>query len=423
MGILLGVIGDDYTGSMMVASMLAADGLSVAYVVDRGYIAEATGDVIVVPTRTRFMPSRDAVEIFRTVTDALLAHKPRQIFYKYCVTFDSTAEGNIGPLADYLSDRLDSPYTLFAPGIPHNRVYVLEGHMFVRGRLLSESEKRFDPITPMPDSDLARVLTSQTDRRVGVLPHDVIRGSRDDARAWLSAAVDGGVQYFIADSVNETDLDTIAELSGDLPLMTGADGIPSALVARLAALAGTRPAQPRKLPAHDGPGVVLAGSCGLQTLRQLAHFRSLGHEALTLDLLDSREPDAIVGEACEWVLGRIEEAPVSVQTSDDQAGVKRTQDALGMRGAAARAELLLSELAVRLRDAGVERFVVAGGETSGAVVDALGIAEIDVAPWTRELYCCWGVAGGSAPISIMLKAGQIGPIDVFSRALGTMAAP
>jgi uncharacterized protein YgbK (DUF1537 family) len=423
MGILLGVIGDDYTGSMMVTSMLAADGLRVAYVVERGHIAAATGDVIVVPTRTRFMPSDDAVEIFRTVTDALLAHHPRQIFYKYCVTFDSTSEGNIGPLADYLTDRLDSPYTLFAPAIPHSRVYVLEGHMFVRGTLLSASEKRFDPITPMPDSDLARVLASQTDRRVGVLPHDVIRGSVDDARAWLSAAVDGGVKYFIADSVNETDLDTIAELSGDLPLMTGADGIPSPIVARLAALAGTSPAPPTKLPAHDGPGVVLAGSCGMQTLRQLEHFRLAGHDALSLDLLDPRAADAIVDEACKWVLARTCRAPVSVQTSDDQTGVKRTQDALGIRGAASRAELLLSLLAVRLRDAGVERFVVAGGETSGAVVDALGIAEIDVAPWTRELYCCWGVARGSAPISIMLKAGQIGPIDVFSRALETMAAP
>jgi uncharacterized protein YgbK (DUF1537 family) len=423
MGILLGVIGDDYTGSMMVTSMLTADGLRVPYVVDRGHIAGATGDVIVVPTRTRFMPSEDAVEIFRTVTDALLARHPRQIFYKYCVTFDSTSEGNIGPLADYLTDRLDSPYTLFAPAIPHSRVYVLEGHMFVRGRLLSESEKRFDPITPMPDSDLARVLASQTDRRVGVLPHDVIRGSVDDARAWLAAAVDGGVQYFIADSVNETDLDTVAALSGDLPLMTGADGIPSPIVARLAALAGTSLAPPTKLPAHAGPGVVLAGSCGLQTLRQLEHFRSAGHEALSLDLLDPREPDAIVDEACKWVLARTCRAPVSVQTSDDQTGVKRTQDTLGIRGAASRAELLLSSLAARLRDAGVERFVVAGGETSGAVVDALGIAEIDVAPWTRELYCCWGVVRGSAPISIMLKAGQIGPIDVFSRALETMAAP
>jgi 3-dehydrotetronate 4-kinase len=423
MGILLGVIGDDYTGSMMVASMLAADGLRVAYVVDRDHIATTTGDVIVVPTRTRFMPSDDAVEIFRVTTDALLAHRPRQIFYKYCVTFDSTAEGNIGPLADYLSDRLDAPYTLFAPAIPRNRVYVLEGHMFVRGRLLSESEKRFDPITPMPDSDLARVLASQTGRRVGVLPHDVIRGSLDDARAWLSAAVDSGVQYFITDSVNETDLDVIAELSGDLPLMTGADGVPLAIAARLAAQAGTSPAQPMKLAANNGPGVVLAGSCGLQTLRQLEHFASLGHEALSLDLLDPREPDAIVAEACEWVLARIDRAPVSVQTSDDQSGVKRTQATLGVRGAAARAELLLSSLAVRLRDAGVERFVVAGGETSGAVVDALGISEIDVAPWTRELYCCWGVARGSASVSIMLKAGQIGPIDVFSRALETMAAP
>jgi 3-dehydrotetronate 4-kinase len=420
-GVLMGVVGDDYTGSMMVASMLAADGFRVAYVLDRERILEADADVIVTPTRSRFMPSAEAVDVHAKVADALLAREPRQIFFKYCATFDSTAAGNIGPCADYLTERLGAPYTLFAPGIPQSRVYVLEGHMFVRGRLLSESEKRFDPITPMPDSDLARVLASQTERPVAVISHHLIRGELRETQRWLAAEVADGARYFIADCVAEADLERIAALGAGLPLMTGGDAIPLALASRLRRDAGVVPHEPARLPSQDGPAVVLAGSCGLQTLRQLEHFRSLGHEALTLDLLDSRDPTAIVDEACEWVLARVHHAPVSVQTSADREGVSRAQAALGVSGAATLAEGLLSSLAARLRDAGVRRFVVAGGETSGAVVDALGIVRIDVAPWTRELYCCWGVGEADGPISIMLKAGQIGPVDVFARALQAMS--
>jgi len=423
MGIGLGIIADDFTGGLMVASHIERNGTSCPYVVNLEAVDNlGRQNALVIATRLRFMPPNGAVELLDKITTRLVHLQTEQIVYKYCATFDSTDEGNIGPCADLLMEKFHLNSLLFCPGFPDFRIYVHEGYMFYKDRIISESVKRFDPLTPMADPDMARVLQRQTQRKVGLLPHRVLHQGFDYARSWMALQQRDGVEYFMMDSVDNDDIACAAHLAADSKITTGGDALPIALAK---VRRSRRPAEaltPAPSLYHaDGIGAVIAGSCGPATLEQLEQFER-NHPVLRIDLAEATSPSDAVNEAVTWARQHIGAHPVAVTTATGPEGVQKAQLRWGTMEAARRAELILARIAAGLFDAGVRRFVVSGGETSGAVVEALGIYQMRVAPFDDlGAGCC--VATEPAHMSLFLKPGKIGASNVFEAALTRMRGP
>jgi 3-dehydrotetronate 4-kinase len=423
MAIGLGIIADDFTGGLMVASHIERDGTTCPYVVDVDAVDNlGDHDALVIATRLRFMRPSVAIELLDEITTKLVRLAAEQIIYKYCATFDSTDEGNIGPCADLLMEKFDLNSLLFCPGFPDFRIYVHEGYMFYKDRIISESIKRFDPLTPMADPDMARVLQRQTRRKVGLLPHRVLHQGLEYTRSWMASQQREGVEYFMMDSVDNDDINCGARLVADSQISTGGDALPIAL-AQLRR--SRRPLEAQTLvPAlyhADGVGAVIAGSCGPATLEQLEYFER-NHPVLRIDLAEVASVSEAVDEAVAWARQHIGDRPVAVTTATGPEGVQKAQLRWGTMEAARRAELILASTAAGLFEAGVRRFVVSGGETSGAVVEALGIRQMRVAPFDDlGAGCC--VATDPAHMSLFLKPGKIGAPNVFEAALARMQGP
>ncbi|MFC4166695.1 3-oxo-tetronate kinase [Teichococcus aestuarii] len=416
---LLGGIADDLTGAVELAGMLAAGGMRVALVLDDAPIPSGQ-DAVVVALPSRVAPVAEARDGFARAADALLGAGARMLFFKYCATFDSTPQGNIGPCADLLMERTGAPFTLFAPSFPEAERRVFMGHLFVGAQLVSNSPKRFDPLTPMTEPDLVKVLAAQTARRVGLLPLPVV--AQGEAAVARHAAVlrEAGLSYAIADAATEEDLATLARASWDWPLATGGSNLAAhyppiwrekGLLAPAAALPPAR---------AGGHGVVLAGSCSDRTREQVAHFAG-HHPVLRIDLARLETPAAALRKAAGWALPRLERGPVCITTAGDPEAVAAAQARLGREGAALAAVLLLGGLALALVAAGARRLLVAGGETSGAVIRALGIARLTVAPYVSPgIGLC--AAEAPEPLALCLKSGKLGPVDMFGTVLERMRA-
>jgi len=415
-----GVIADDLTGGLLVAGFLEAEGIECPVVTGAGDVAAAAagGPALVVARRIRFASPTQAVAEFETAAGALVAAGARQVYYKYCATFDSTDDGNIGPCADALMrlggvDRLG-----FCPAFPGVGITVYQGHMFLRDQLLNESPKRFDPLAPMPDPNLVRVLGRQTGRRVGLVARDILHQGDAVARAHIDALVADGIPYLIFDAIDDADVAACARLTADWPAMTGGDTLSHMAPARRIAERGP----PRGcLPVVAGLAAVISGSCGAATLTQLERFEAYRPVRRIALIEAAADPAAAVAEALTWAESRLADGPVALAVSDHPAGVAQAQAALGRDGAGRLGEELCADLAVGLYGLGVRRFAVAGGETSGAVAAALGIGRLDVA--------VHGPLGGGlchadapAPMSLLFKAGKMGPPDIFLKTFATMEA-
>lgn len=420
MSIGIGVVADDFTGGLYIASKFEQLGIRVACVTDPDCLPDL-GDqaVVVIPTRIRFMPAQDAVALMDRLTTALDRCGTRQCFYKYCNTFDSNDDGNIGPCADLLAQKYALPRLVFSPAYPDSRSYVLEGYMFYKDRLISESIKRFDPITPMSDPDLARVLQRQTREKVGNLPHRILFQGLDAARAHVDELTGRGTRYILMDGADPADIACGAELFEQDRVATGSDALVIELAKRQrdrmpSAIAPRQPIQHAR-----GASAVLVGSCSDITLDQLADFEQR-HPVLRLDILQD-EPENLSAQALEWASAHLHSGkPVAISVATNAAGFERTQKALGVLGAARKAETILAHVARGLFDRGVRRFVVAGGETSGAVVTALGIRRLHVLPFD-ELGAGSCIALDPEPVSLFLKPGKVGGCNLFTRALEKFA--
>lgn len=423
MKLILGVVADDLTGGMETAAMLVAAGMDCAFVTDADSVA-TVGDAqaVVVAQKTRVIAPEDAVARTERAARALLARGARQLFFKYCATFDSTDRGNIGPVSDMLLALTGAPYTGFCPSAPGLKRTVYNGHLFLGTELVSESPKRHDPLTPMADPDLVRVLQRQTALKVGLLAHPEISAGGAVLERTVAALAARGVRHFIMDTIYDSDLDNIAALSVDWKVMTGNSMIvrhfPPVWRAR-----GLLPAAPRRraLPAVGGKGVVLAGSCADSTLEQIADFEKT-RPVLRIDLTAIESPDAAVEAALAWALPRLDAGPVAISTSAAPGAVKAAQARHGSEGAAALAERILGDLAVAFRAAGVRRFVIAGGETSGAFIERLDIRSLRVGPYGGAGIGT-AVTEGDDPLALCLKSGKLGPIDLFTRMFAAMQNP
>ncbi|WP_456625850.1 3-oxo-tetronate kinase [Bradyrhizobium sp. URHC0002] len=421
--LIFGVVADDLTGGLETAAMLVAAGIECGFVTDPDLVGSC-GDVpaIVIAQKTRVIPASEAVSKTAKAARALLARDVRQIFFKYCATFDSTDQGNIGPVSDLLMQLTGAEYTAFCPASPVLRRTVYNGHLFLGTELISDSPKRNDPLTPMTDPDLVRVLQRQTRTSVGILPHSQVNAGPDAAGRAIAEAAARGIRYFIADAIYDRDLDTLATLTCEWRLMTGNATIvqhyPEIWKAReLIPVAG----KPPGLRAVGGGGVVLSGSCAERTLEQLDEFEK-AHPVLRINLLNAEDAASTIGDALEWARSRLHDGPVGFATSGTPEAVKMAQERYGREGAAQLAETILGRLAVALRSVGVRRFVVAGGETSGAIVEHLGIRRLRVGPYGGPGIGT-AVTEDDDPVALCLKSGKLGPDDLFATTLEAMLKP
>lgn len=410
----LGVIADDFTGALLIAGMLEGAGVAAPVFFDHEGVSAAPGDgVLILATRTRVCPVSEALATIKAGLEALRAAGCTSIAYKACASFDSTVEGNIGPAAVLLRDEAGGRPVLMSAGFPRYNVSVHQGYLFYRGRLISESIKRHDPLTPMEDPDLARFLSRQIGAEVALLPHKVLRHGLDAATAAWRMLVAEGAAYVLADTSDDGDI----EVTADLAVATGAVVVASdpVIVGVGLRLSEAREMRAAKILLPDGPGAVLVGSVGPTALAQVARFAE-EHPALSVDPADAREEETIIASALEWAAPRIGTQPFCIATTGDDAAVAKAQGAMGAIGAARRAERLMAGIARGLREMGIRRLVVSGGETSGAVVAALDVKSVRVLP-EGPLGSGFCVTEHPVRMGLFLKSGKIGENDILLRGL------
>ncbi len=418
---LLGAIADDFTGATDLASMLVRNGMGTVQLIGVPGADEPVPDAaaIVVALKSRTIPAAEAVAQSLAALGWLRRGGCRQFFFKYCSTFDSTEAGNIGPVADALLAALAGGFALACPAFPTNRRTVYLGHLFVGGALLSESGMEHHPLTPMTDPNLVRVLGRQTEGAVGLVPFPTVERGCGAIRDAMTALKEQGRRYAIVDAVTDAHLFAIGEAAAHHALITGGSGIAMGLpenFRRAGLLAPDTDAG--RLPPIAGPAAVLAGSCSRATLGQVAAARERV-PTLELDPLATPDAAALARQALDWAAGRLGETPVVIAASAPPDRVAALQARLGREAAGALVERALAAIAEGLVARGVRRMVVAGGETAGAAVAALGVrrlrigAEIDPGvPWTH--------AEGTGPaLHLALKSGNFGGPDFFIRAFAT----
>ncbi len=426
--LLFGAIADDLTGGTELASMLVARGIPTGCTVGTDAPIQAGNVAHVILLKTRVIPAADAVAQVLRAAEKLLAAGARQIFFKYCATFDSTPAGNIGPCAEALLERLGAAVTLFTPALCETGRTVYQGHMFGGTQLLGESPKRFDPLTPMTDSNLVRVLAAQSRSKVGLIPFTVVDAGAQAIREAVRERTTRGEKLLVTDTIRERDLQAIADAAFDLPLMTGNSSVtahlPPAWIAHGLLDAGDLVAA--KLPAVEGPAAVLAGSVADRTAEQLDRF-ARHHPLLSIDLGKALVGADVVGEARAFAARHLPGEMIAIATTAPQGEVEALQKAHGREAAAAKAEAILAEIAQLLVGAfGVRRLVVAGGETAGSVVKALGIDRIAMGAYEGPgVSRAIAYPGGdtSDPLALMLKSGKLGEPDIFTNVLEDMRRP
>lgn len=417
-----GAIADDLTGGIELAAMLVGQGARCAFVtslesLDALKDDAGTFDAVVIALKIRIAPVDQAVQQADAATEMLLSLGVRQVFYKYCATFDSTDQGNIGPIADRLSDRLQAPSILFCPSFPDVGVTVYAGHQFRHQTLMSRTAKRFDPVTPMTDPDLCAVLSRQSRNSVGVLGQSHVLEGVDAVRTEIESLRNAGHRFVIADTIRNEDLRVLAQAGVDAPFLTGNSSVAEYLPTLWCAKGWCpSPMPPLVLPAVSGPGIVLAGSCADQTLAQLAAFEV---QAPVLRLDPENTIDQVVENALAWVLAQ-DARPCAIATSGDPETVRRVQVRFGREEASARVDRIFSRLAIRLREMGYRRFLVAGGETSGTVVQALGLDRLRVGAYSGP-GPGMAVSRGDDPVALCLKSGKLGTEDMMWPTLEGMA--
>jgi uncharacterized protein YgbK (DUF1537 family) len=417
MSILLGCIADDFTGATDLANNLVRAGMRVVQTI--GVPASplaAEVDAVVVALKSRTIAPADAVAQSLDALRWLRAQGTRQIYSKYCSTFDSTAEGNIGPVTEALMDALGCDFTIATPAFPDNKRTVFKGYLFAGDVLLNESGMQNHPLTPMTDANLVRVLQAQTRRKVGLIDYATVARGAASIRERIAQLRAEGVGVAIVDAVSNDDLMRLGPALSDMPLVTAGSGVAIGLPANF----GIAPSSTAgALPSVHGLRAVVSGSCSLATNRQVADFIASGRPALAIDPLQIAAGADVAAQALEWAAPLLEQGPVLVYSTADPGAVKSVQGRLGVEGAGAMVERVIAAVARGLVERGVRQLVVAGGETSGACVQALGIAQLQIGaqidpgvPWCHA----HSDATGGAGLHIALKSGNFGTDDFFTKA-------
>jgi 3-dehydrotetronate 4-kinase len=427
MTIKLGCIADDFTGATDLANNLVRAGMRVVQT-NSVPTAPLTADVdaVVVALKSRTMAPADAVAQSLQALQWLQGAGAGQIYFKYCSTFDSwygaqgsNQRGNIGPVTESLMDALDTDFSIATPAFPDNGRTVFKGHLFVGDMLLSDSSMRHHPLTPMQDANLVRVLQAQCQRKVGLIDYRVVAAGEAAIQARIKELRAQGVGIAIVDAVSNEDLMRLGLALKEMPLVTAGSGVAIGLPQNFGIHASSRSAG---LPEAQGMQAVVSGSCSQATNAQVAAWQATGLPYLALDMVSVLGSDAQCSAAVQsvlnWAKPLLPRGPVLVYSTANAEAVKATQTVLGSEATGARVEQALSNIAKGLVMLGVQQLVVAGGETSGACVQALGVQQMQMGgqidpgvPW------CHAHAGAvGKDLHLALKSGNFGAADFFTKA-------
>jgi uncharacterized protein YgbK (DUF1537 family) len=415
---LLGAIADDLTGATDLCLMLSREGMRTVQVIGIPEAGFDFGDAeaVVIALKSRTIPKEGAVRQSLDAARILLDNGAQQLIFKYCSTFDSTAEGNIGPVIEALLDFLDEPLTIACPAFPANGRSIYRGHLFVGDMLLSESPMKDHPLTPMRDANLVRVLQQQTILPVGLLTYDTVEKGADAIRQGFAQAIEAGHRVLIVDAIKDDHLRAIGAAAAGMRLITGGSGIAIGLPANFRSAVS---AQDAAFTVPQGRAAMLAGSCSAATRRQIAAAIAAGIPALKIDPIAIAAGRITPASVIDHIVSSLHATPLAY-SSDDPEEVRKAQQALGRDRAGEIIEHFLSAVAIGLRDKGFSRLIVAGGETSGAVVNALGVRALRIGP-EIDPGVPWTVSMGTEPaLALALKSGNFGADDFFLKAWGLL---
>ena len=420
--LLLGCIADDFTGATDLANNLVRAGMRVVQAI--GVPAtplDADVDAVVVALKSRTVAPAEAIAQSLDALRWLQAQGAQQIYFKYCSTFDSTPQGNIGPVTEALMEALGCDFTIATPAFPDNKRTVFKGYLFAGDVLLDESGMQNHPLTPMTDPNLVRVLQAQCKRKVGLIDHAVVARGEAAISERIEQLKSEGVSIAIVDAVSNDDLLRMGPALAKMPLVTAGSGVAIGLPGNF----GLAPSsQASALPAADGLRAVVSGSCSLATNRQVLDFIQRGGAALAVDPLRIAAGVDVAAEALAWAAPLIGKQPVLVYSTTEAGAVKSVQGQLGVEEAGAMVERTIAAIARGLVGQGVRQLVVAGGETSGACVQALGIAQMQIGPQIDPGVPWCHARSDAAPASglhIALKSGNFGGDDFFTKAFTVLA--
>jgi len=419
---VLGCIADDFTGATDLANNLVRAGMRVVQTIGVPSAPLAADvDAVVVALKSRTIAPADAIAQSLDAMKWLQAQGAQQIYFKYCSTFDSTAAGNIGPVTEALMDALGSDFTIATPAFPDNKRTVFKGYLFVGDVLLNESGMQNHPLTPMTDPNLVRVLQAQTKREVGLIDHTVVARGADAVRERIAELRNDGVGVAVVDAVSNDDLLRLGPALAAMPLVTAGSGVAIGLPANF----GIEPSsQASALPPAEGLQAVVSGSCSIATNRQVMNFIQTGRPAMAIDPLRIASGVDVTAEVLAWAAPLLADGPVLVYSTAETSAVKSVQGRLGVEEAGAMVERTIAAIARGLVALGVRQLVVAGGETSGACVQALGVTQMQIGPqidpgvpWCHAL----AAAADGAGVHLTLKSGNFGADDFFTKAFKVLA--
>lgn len=399
----LGVIADDFTGASDIALTLVEGGMTVAQFngVPTGEVPDVDAGVVSLKSRTA--PVAEAVTQSLAACKWLQEQGCSQFIYKVCSTFDSTTAGNIGQVTEALAEYLGETRVVICPAFPENGRSVYQGHLFVGDHLLSESGMQNHPLTPMNDPDLRRVLAAQTNWAVDHIPSQIVFQGAEA----IKAALEGDPAMIIVDAIRDEDLRAIGCAVAGSKLIVGGSGIALGLPGNFGISSSAV-----SFSSQSGHGVVLSGSCSRTTREQVASYCDL---APSIELVAKRVMNGNydIATLTNWVMDQ--PAPPLIYSSADPDEVATAQAKFGGVMIAEKIETLFSDLAISLAARGVERIVVAGGETSGAVVTGLSADILEIGPRIAAGVPAIAVAG--RPLVLALKSGNFGEVDFFQSAL------
>ncbi len=418
-GLKLGCIADDFTGATDLANNLVRSGMRVVQVigVPQTPLLNDVDDVdaVVVALKSRTNAPADAVAQSLAALHWLQAAGAEQIYFKYCSTFDSTAQGNIGPVAEALMAALGTDFTVATPAFPDNGRTVFKGHLFVGDVLLNESGMQNHPLTPMQDPNLVRVLQAQCKGKVGLIDFKTVAQGAQAIRTRIHALREAGVRLAVVDALSNADLMRLGPALQGMPLVTAGSGVAIGLPQNFGLSAS---AQASQLPPAQGLQAVVSGSCSVATQAQVQDFIARGLPAWAVNPEQAiGSPDQAVADALAWAQGLLGKGQaLLVYSTAEPSSVKAVQARFGAQEAGAVLEDTLARIALGLVRAGVQQLIVAGGETSGACVQALGVTQMKIGPQIDPGVPWTACSVGGKPVHLALKSGNFGTTDFFTKA-------
>ena len=338
-----------------------------------------------------------------------------QFLFKYCSTFDSTKEGNIGPVADALADALGATRVIVCPAFPGTGRSIYQGHLFVNDVLLNESGMQNHPLTPMTDPDLRRWLGYQTNGTVGHVNTDAVFAGPDTIRRALDAQHEAGHRLIVVDALKDDDLISIGKAAADLPLLTGGSGIAIGLPANFAARGLLSP-EPNRWRGTRGRCVALSGSCSNATRAQVAEHKR-AHPSFEIDAVSVIQGRLRPDEVVEFLMTS-DGVPLAYSSADPEV-VKAVQEQFGRERAADSVERFFHAVAAKLVEKGVGGIISAGGETSGAVVLGTQATELEIGP---EIDPGVPALRAGPDLVLTLKSGNFGAPDFFAKAAAVLTS-